>query len=124
VDKSGELNPYGDQDYGRVGVKDGCCVRIEPRKTETGWEKSYRPLLNGVLYIKEIETHDDGGDTTTDFMIIKGRTEKGYELPSIRIPAKQFKSLDWIFEHYSKWLNVVAGPAKHENHEYLYPHWL
>ena len=111
VDKGGELNPYGDQDYGRVGVKDGCCVRIEPVKTDKGWEKSYRPLLNGVLYISEIETHDDGGDTTTDFMIIKGRTEKGYDLPPIRIPAKQYKALDWIFEHYSKWLNVVAGPA-------------
>lgn len=111
VDNKGELNPYADQDCtARVGVKNGCLCAIDAVKTEKGFEKSYRVLLNGIVYIDEIQTHDDG-ETTTDYMLIKGRTEKGEELPPVRIPAKQFRGLDWLFEHYSKWLNVVPGPA-------------
>ena len=91
-------------------MKDGCACMW--KRERDGTEVSVE-LANFIPRIVGEVTVDTGMERTLSFVIEGARSDRAF--PRIRVPASQFKDLDWVMAH---WGNEAIIRAGHHIREY------
>lgn len=85
-------------------VKDGLiCVQKNTREGAVD-----APLCNFTAKVTEEVVLDDGAETTRAFQV-QGKLDTGIPLPSVRVPAARFSSMNWVASEWGLSAVVRAG---------------
>lgn len=77
-------------------------------------DKGVSPLSNFVAYPAAIVTKDDGVTIKNEFEVI-GWDIHGAKLPTVRVSAREFDSMNWVREYWDLRANIYPGNMIRQN---------
>lgn len=86
---------------------DGCLMY-------TNGDKRYELCNGSIVIIEEIHKTNGSGEAEIEF-VIKGITKNGKELPTVKVPASEFSSLNWITRSWGTALVVMPNQTVKQN---------